>query len=111
MLAILSGKVKWRIWYVEKKTYVMVLDYQQTQCWLQRYAWSCIDWLLVNTMRSRQNVRHLADDTFKRIFFDENVWSMNKISLKFVPKGSIDINSSLAWRRADDKPLSEPMVS
>ena len=27
----------------------------------------------VNTLRSRQNGRHFADDTFKCIFFNENV--------------------------------------
>ena len=36
------------------------------------------------------------------------------ISLKFVPKGSIDIKSALvqvmAWRWTSDKPLPEPML-
>ena len=32
----------------------------------------------------------LADDNFKCIFFNENVWISFKISLKFVPKASIN---------------------
>ena len=67
-----------------------------------------------NTLRPRQNGRHFADDIFKRIFFNENVWIPIKISLKFVPTGSINNISALvqivAWRRPGDKPLSEPMM-
>ena len=42
----------------------------------------------INTLRPRQNGRHFADDTFKRIFLNENVRISIKISLKFVPKAS-----------------------
>ena len=70
---------------------------------------------LVNTLRPRQNGRHFADDTFKRIFLNENVGISIKISLKFVPKGPINNNPALvqimAWRRSGDKPLSEPMMA
>ena len=34
----------------------------------------------------------LADDIFKYIFFNENVGIFIRISMKFVPKGSIDNN-------------------
>ena len=44
----------------------------------------------VNTLRPRQNGQHFADDIFKRIFFNENVWIFIKISLKYVPKGPIN---------------------
>ena len=68
----------------------------------------------VNTSKPRQNGRHLADDTFKRIFVNENVRILNEISLKFVPKGLINNIPSLvqimAWRPTGDKPLSEPMM-
>ena len=51
---------------------------------------------------------------FKCIFLNENVWIPIEISLKFVPKGSINNNPALfqimAWRRPGDKPLSEPMM-
>ena len=67
-----------------------------------------------NTLRLRQNGRHFADDTFKLIFFNENVRISIKISLKFVPKGPINnipaLVQIMAWRRSGDKPLSEPMM-
>ena len=67
-----------------------------------------------NTLRLRQNGRHFADDIFKRIFLNENIWIPIKISLKFVPKGSINnipaLVQIMAWRRPGDKPLSEPMM-
>ena len=67
-----------------------------------------------NTLRPRQNGRHFADDTFKRIFLNENVRISIKISLRFVPKGPINNIAALvqimAWRRPGDKPLSEPMM-
>ena len=70
--------------------------------------------ILVNTLRPRENGRHFADDTFKRIFLNGNVIISIKISLKFVPKGPINNIAALvqimAWRRAGDKPLSEPMM-
>ena len=40
----------------------------------------------INTLRSRQNGRHFADDIFKGIFLNENVSIAFKISLKLVPK-------------------------
>ena len=68
----------------------------------------------VNTLRPGQNGRRFADDTFKRIFLDENVRISIKISLKFVPKGPINNNPALvqimAWHGSGDKPLSEPMM-
>ena len=55
-----------------------------------------------------------TNDTFKRIFLNENARISIKISLKFVPKGPINNNPPLvqiiAWRRSGDKPLSEPMM-
>ena len=46
--------------------------------------------LEINTLRPRRNEQHFADDIFKRIFFNENVWISIKISLEFVPKGPIN---------------------
>ena len=67
-----------------------------------------------NTLRPRQNGRHFADDTFKRIFLNENVRISIKISLKFVPTGPINnipaLVQIMAWRQPGDKPLSEPMM-
>ena len=55
-------------------------------------------WLLVRlytatwyiTLRPRQNGCHFADNIFKCIFLNENIRISIKISLKFVPKGSIN---------------------
>ena len=68
----------------------------------------------VNTLRPRQNGRHVADDIFKCIFLNENILIPTKISLNYVPYGLIDNMAALvqimAWRRPGDKPLSEPMM-
>ena len=49
-----------------------------------------IIWGLLNTLRPRQNGRHFADGSFKRIFLNETVRISIKNSLKFVPKGPIN---------------------
>ena len=70
--------------------------------------------ILVNTLGSRQIFRHFANDIFKFIFLNENVWILLKIWLKFVP--SVWINNFpalvqiMAWRRPGNKPLSEPYM-
>ena len=69
----------------------------------------------LNSLRPRWNGRHFADDIFKYIFLNENVWIPTKISLKFVPKGPINdipaLVQKMAWRRPGDKPLYEPMLA
>ena len=66
------------------------------------------------TLRPRQNSCHFADDSFKCIFLNENVWISIKISLKFVLRGPINnipaLVQIMAWRRLGGKPLSEPMM-
>ena len=68
----------------------------------------------INTLRPGQNGRHFADDIFKWIFLNENVWIPIKISLEFVPHGQINnipaLVQIMAWRRQGDKPLFEPMM-
>ena len=68
----------------------------------------------INSLRPRRNGRYNADDIFKCIFLNENVWIPTKISLKFVPKDPINnipaLVQIMAWRRSGDKPLSEPMT-
>ena len=71
---------------------------------------------LINILRPRQNGRHFADNIFKCILLNENAWILLKISLKFVREVRINnipaLVQIMAWRRSDDKPLSEPkMVS
>ena len=66
------------------------------------------------TLRPRQNGRHFADDIFKCIFLNENVWIPVRISLKYVPEGPFNnilaLVQIMAWCWSGDKPLSEPMV-
>ena len=69
---------------------------------------------LLNTLGPGQNRRHFADDIFKCIFLNGNVWISIKISLKFVPKGPINnipaLVQIMAWHRLGDKPLPEPIM-
>ena len=66
------------------------------------------------TLKPRQNGRHFADDIFKWIFLNENVWIPIKFSVKFVPQGPINnipaLVQIMAWCRPGDKPLSGPMM-
>ena len=70
--------------------------------------------IIINTMRQRQNGGHFADDIFKCIFFNENIQISITISLKFVPKGSLNnippLVQIMAWHWPGAKPLSEPMI-
>ena len=67
-----------------------------------------------NTLTSRQNGPHFADDVFKCIFSNENVWISLTISLKLIPKVPLNnipaLFQIMAWRRSGDKPLFEPMM-
>ena len=68
----------------------------------------------VNSLRPGQNGCLFADDIFKCIFLNENVWISIYISLKFVPNGWIDnipaLVGIMAWCWKGDKPLSEPVT-
>ena len=70
--------------------------------------------ILLNTLRPRQNGRHFADEIFKCIFLNEDLWISIKISLKFVPRCPINnipaLVEIMAWCRPGDKPLYEPMM-
>ena len=54
-------------------------------------------------------------DIFQTIFLNEDVWILNTIWLKFVPKGPIDNHTALeqivAWHQTGDKPVSEPVIA
>ena len=51
----------------------------------------------------RQNGRHFADDVWKYIFWNKNVWIYIKISTQFVPKGLINnipaLVQIMAWHQ------------
>ena len=57
----------------------------------------------------------LADDIFKSFFVNENDKIRIQISQKFVPRNPIEnklaLDQVMAWRRIDDKPLFEPMLT
>ena len=57
----------------------------------------------------------LAYVIFKCIFLNENDWIPIQISLKFVPRSSIDnkpvLIQVMAWRRTGDKPLPKTMMT
>ena len=89
----------------------LMLTYHQWR--LVAFTWG--QWAVgLNILRPRQNGRRFADDTFKRIFLNENFRISIKISLKFVPKGPINnipaLVQIMTWHRSGDKPLSEPMM-
>ena len=90
-------------WCVQYQT---ILDYSIK-------AFDCM-YLHLNTLRARQNGRHFADDMFKCIFVNENVWIPIKISLKFVPQGPINnipaLVQIMAWRRPSNKSLFGTMM-
>ena len=69
---------------------------------------------MFNTLRLRRSRRHFADDSFRYIFLNENIWISIKISLKSIAKGPINnipaLVQIMAWRRPGDKPLSEAMM-
>ena len=112
---IMIQSLKWN--YLMMKTYMInPFDRIIIYCFSLYFPNLC-DWMCVvklNTLRPRQNRRHFADEIFKWIFLNENVWISIKISLKFVPRGPISNITALvqimAWRRPGDKPLSEPMM-
>ena len=66
----------------------MYISVHSLQCWH------------FNTLRPRQNGRHFADNTFKRIFLNQIVEILIKISLKFVHKGPINNISSIGTDQA-----------
>ena len=107
--------------FIFSSTLVLTFSYRRN---LYTFYWKVIDvdihvdyvfcWMILNSLRPRQDGRHFPDDTFKRIFRNENVRILINISLKFVPKGLINnipaLVQIMAWRRPGDKPLSEPMI-
>ena len=64
---------------------------------------------MFNTLRLRKNCCHFANDIFRYIFLNENVWILLKISLKFVPKFPVNYIPALVqimdWHRTGNRPL------
>ena len=95
--------------YIYASWYLFMLDMPMCPCTIH---WGQGPLLL--TLRPRQNGPHFADDIFKCIFLNENVWISIIISLRFVPTGPINnipaLVQMMAWCRPGDKPLSESMM-
>ena len=57
----------------------------------------------------------IFETTFSVIFLSENCCTLIEISLKFVSHGPINnvlvLAQMMAWRRSDNKPLSEPIMA
>ena len=98
-------------WIVALKTWLEYWQCQSTSFMMTSWHGYAFRF---TTLRPTRNEQHFADDIFKRIFFNENVWILIIISLKFVSNGPINIIPALrqimAWRRPGDKPLYEPMM-
>ena len=99
-----------------------LLTWFREDCHVQMGFWKISDrlsFVIVPWMQSyqyieaRKNCGHFAD-IFKCIFWNENVWILLKISLKFVPKFRInniwELFQIMVWHRPGDKPLSAPVM-
>ena len=75
----------------------------------------CMVLISFNILRLAENGWHFAYNIFELIFLFENCCILIQISLKLVPKGRIDSNSSLVRMMAScytgTKPLSEPVMT
>ena len=92
--------------------YLSIPKLQCCSCWSLEITKSLSH--LFNTLRPRQNGLHFADDIFKYIFLNWQVWISLKIWYECVSKVRINNIAALvqimALRRPSDKPLSEPMM-
>ena len=90
---------------------IHVLLYIVTMSFL--LVWHLLQYKLINTLRPRQNGRHLPDNILQRILNESCV--LIKSSVKFLPQDSIITFSALvqimACRRSGNKPLSEQMMA
>ena len=81
--------------------------------WYHHIINDSLAWIFI-TLGLIQNGRLFADDIFRCIFLNANVWISIKISLQFVPKGTVNnipaLVQIMTWRRPGGKSLSEPMV-
>ena len=103
---------RWHRPFLAKYHYIIYNKWCQ---WMDSKTWIDPVLCLINTLRPRQLGRHFLDDIFKYIFLNDNLWILIKISLKFVPEGTINnipaLVQIMAWRRLGDKPFSEPMMA
>ena len=110
-----SGVINEKLLHISQKWFTILYNFRSPHSNLN--CWSCpimhIYTLLTHWVRDK--MADIFQMTFSNAFsWNKNVWTLTKISLKFVPKGPINNIPSLvqimAWRRSGDKPLSEPMM-
>ena len=70
----------------------MAIKEQHTWTYKHPHPWGPLLTWVNSTSPPGQNGRHFADNIFGWIFVNEKFCILIKISLKFVPKGSIDNN-------------------
>ena len=68
------------------------IGYHGTHCREKQPQYKCS---FLNSSLPGRNGRHFADDIFRCIFVNEQLYILIKISLKFVPKGPLDNNPAL----------------
>ena len=84
---------------------------QMTALILINFFWST-KWIslflnqLFDTLRPRPNGQYFVDDIFKGISWNENVWIVVDISLKFIREGPTDNKSSLVRKMTRHRQVS-----
>ena len=64
---------------------------------------------MINSYSPGQIGRHFGRRKFQMHFSNENDGIAIRISLKYVPRSTMD--NKPTWHRKDDKPLPEPMLT
>ena len=80
-----------------KKWHKKSVKYILRYWWVYMYMYIFVKkkdnhYMPVNTLRPRQNGRNFADDIFKYVSLNENLWISIPIPLKLVPEGLITIS-------------------
>ena len=98
---------------VEKNKYRQAPDWNEE--WMSRAQIHYDAHITFNTLKPSQDGRQFPDNNFKCISLNENTWIASNISMKYFPKGPINIIPALvqkmARHRSGDKPLSEPIMN
>ena len=82
----------------------------------KRWAHITLMWAVTfQHVKVETNGCHFTDDIFKCILFNEHLYILIRIAMKFVSKDSIPNMAVLvqvkAWCQTGDKPLSEPIMA
>ena len=81
--------------------------------WIMQWWNNCYG-IILSVTTSVTKMAAISQTIFPNACLNGNVWTAIELSLKFIPKGPINIISSfvqiMVWHRAGDKPLSETMM-